>query len=106
MKRILSVKLDSNIYSQLESMAIKKGVSKSFLVRKQIESLFSAPEQNYEMTILHNITMALQNNRPLSFKVNWDKIEDELAHSEPQWSTADEAMNYVRNRKESDESIH
>jgi predicted DNA-binding protein len=98
MKKTLSVKLDANLYNQLELIAIRKGVSKSFLVRKNLESLLSESEEMDDLTLLNSTTKALQKNQPFPFKVNWQKIEQELAESKPEWPSADEAMKHSRKR--------
>ena len=70
MKKTLSVKLDSNIYNQLESLANKKGGSKSFLVRKKLEDLLLEPDTLNNMTLFNSLTLALQKNRSVSFSAN------------------------------------
>ncbi len=99
MKKTLSVKLDSNLYNQLELIANKKGVSKSFLVRKKLESLLLESDELANLTIFNSITVALQKNKPFPFKVNWREIELELAESTPRWPSADEAMRHCRKRQ-------
>ncbi len=99
MKKTLSVKLDSNLYNQLESIANKKGVSKSFLVRKKLEDLLLEPDELDNMTLFKSMTHALQKNKSVPFSVNWNKIELELAESTPQWPSADEAMGHCRKRQ-------
>ena len=106
MKKILSVKLDSNLYNQLELIANKKGVSKSFLVRKKLESLFWESDELENLTLFHSMTVALQKNNSFSFNVNWRKIELELTESIPQWPSADEAMRHSRKRPESYEGVY
>ncbi|MCD4718076.1 MAG: ribbon-helix-helix domain-containing protein [Desulfobacterales bacterium] len=98
MKKTLSVKLDANLYNQLELIAIRKGVSKSFLVRKKLESLLSESGEMDDLTLLNSITKALQKNQSFPFKVNWHRIERELAESTPEWPSADEAMKHSRKR--------
>lgn len=99
MKKTLSVKLDSNLYNQLELIANKKGVSKSFLVRKKLESLLLESDELDNLTLFNSMTVALQKNNSFPFNVNWRKIELELAESAPQWSCADEAMRHSRKRQ-------
>ena len=99
MKKTFSVKLDSNLYNQLELIANKKGVSKSFLVRKKLESLLLESDELDNLTIFNSITAALQKNNPFPFNVDWRKIELELAESTPQWPSADEAMRHCRKRQ-------
>jgi len=99
MKKTLSVKLDSSLYNQLESIANKKGVSKSFLVRKKLEDLLLEPDELDNMTLFNSITVALQKNKSVPFSVNWNKIELELAESTPQWPSANEAMSHLRKRQ-------
>ena len=53
MKKTLSVKLDSSLYNQLESIANKMGVSKSFLVRKKLEDLLLEPDELDNITLFH-----------------------------------------------------
>lgn len=98
MKKILSVKLDPILYNQLESIAAKKGVSKSFLVRKKLESLLSDTDKEINLTLLESMTAALRKNTSFSFKVNWKRIEKELSESIPPWPSADEAMKHSRRR--------
>jgi len=99
MKKNLSVKLDSNLYNQLESIANKKGVTKSFLVRRKLEDLLLEPDELDNMTLFNSITVALQKNKSVPFSVNWNKIELELAESTPQWPSANEAMSHLRKRQ-------
>ena len=99
MKRILTVKLDENLYKQLELLASKKGVSKSLLVRKELESLVANTGDEIDFTLLNSMTNALQKNKSLSFRTDWEKIERELRESAPRWPSADEAMEYSRKRK-------
>ena len=99
MKKTLSVKLDSSLYNQLESIAKKKGVSKSFLVRKKLEDLLLEPDELDNMTLFNSMTTALQKNKSVPFSVNWNKIELELAESTPQWPSANEAMRHFRKRQ-------
>lgn len=99
MKKILSVKLDSTLYNRLESIAGKKGVSKSFLVRKQLESLLSETSQEIDLGLLKSMTVALRKNKSFPFRVNWKKIEKELRESMPPWPSADEAMRHSRKRR-------
>jgi len=99
MKKNLSVKLDSNLYNQLESLANKKGVTKSFLVRRKLEDLLLEPDELDNMTLFNSITVALQKNKSVPFSVNWNKIELELAESTPQWPSANEAMSHLRKRQ-------
>ena len=70
MKKTLSVKLDSSLYNQLESIANKKGVSKSFLVRKKLEDLLLEPDELDNITLFHSMTVALQKNKSVPFSVN------------------------------------
>ena len=99
MKKTLSVKLDSSLYNQLESIAKKKGVSKSFLVRKKLEDFLLEPDELDNITLFNSMTVALQKNKSVPFSVNWNKIELELAESTPQWPSADEAMRHCRKRQ-------
>ena len=99
LKKILTVKLDEDLYNQLELLASKKGVSKSLLVRKELESLVSNAGEEIDFTLLELMTKALQKNRSFSFKTNWKKIESELTESIPRWPSADEAMEYSRKRR-------
>ena len=99
MKKTLSVKLDSSLYNQLESIAKKKGVSKSFLVRKKLEDLLLEPDELDNITLFNSMTVALQKNKSVPFSVNWNKIELELAESTPQWPSANEAMRHCRKRQ-------
>ena len=99
MKKTLSVKLDSSLYNQLESIANKKGVSKSFLVRKKLEDLLLEPDELDNMSLFNSMTVALQKNKSVPFSVNWNKIELELAESTPQWPSANEAMRHCRKRQ-------
>ena len=99
MKKTLSVKLDSSLYNQLESIANKKGVSKSFLVRKKLEDLLLEPDELDNITLFNSTTVALQKNTSVPFSVNWNKIELELAESTPQWPSANEAMRHSRKRQ-------
>jgi len=99
MKKILTVKLDSDLYNQLELLAEKKGVSKSFLVRKKLETLVSEVGEEIDFTSLELMTKALQKNKSFSFRTNWKKIERELSESTPRWPSADEAMNHSRKRR-------
>jgi len=99
MKKTLSVKLDSNLYNQLELIANKKGVSKSFLVRKKLESLLLESDEFDNLTLFNSMTVALQKNNSFPFNENWRKIELELAESTPQWPSADEAMRHSRKRQ-------
>ena len=99
MKKTLCVKLDSNLYNQLESIANKKGVSKSFLVRKKLEDLLLEPDELDNMTLFNSMTVALQKNKSVPFSVNWNKNELELAESTPRWPSANEAMRHCRKRQ-------
>ena len=99
MKKTLSVKLDSSLYNQLESIANKKGVSKSFLVRKKLEDLLLEPDELDNITLFNSMTVALQKNKSVPLSVNWNKIELELAESKPQWPSANEAMRHSRKRQ-------
>ena len=92
MKKTLSVKLDSNFYNQLELIANKKGVSKSFLVRKKLESLLLESDELDNLTLFNSMTLALQKNKSFPFNADWRKVELELAESKPEWPSADEAM--------------
>lgn len=98
MKKTLSVKLDSKFYHQLELIANKKGVSKSFLVRKNLESLLSESDELDNLTLFNSITSALQKNKSSPLNADWRKVELELAKSKPQWPSADAAMRYTRKR--------
>ena len=98
MKKTLSVKLDASLYNQLESVANKKGVSKSFLVRKKLEDFLLEPDELDNIALFNSMTVALQKNKSVPFTVNWNKIELELAESTPQWPSADEAMRHLRKR--------
>jgi predicted DNA-binding protein len=98
MKKTLSVKLDSNFYNQLELIANKKGVSKSFLVRKKLESLLLESDELDNLTLFNSITVALQKNKSFPFNADWRKVELELAESKPEWPSADEAMRHSRRR--------
>ena len=69
MKKTLSVKLDSSLYNQLESIANKKGVSKSFLVRKKLEDLLLEPDELENITLFNSMTVALQKNKSVPFSV-------------------------------------
>ncbi len=99
MKKTLSVKLDSSLYNQLESIANKKGVSKSFLVRKKLEDLLLEPDELDNITLFNSMTVALQKNKSVPFSVNWNKIELELAESTPRWASANEEMRLSRKRQ-------
>jgi predicted DNA-binding protein len=96
MKKTLSVKLDSNFYNQLELIANKKGVSKSFLVRKKLESLLLESDELDNLTLFNSMTLALQKNKSFPFNADWRKVELELAESKPEWPSADEAMRHSR----------
>ena len=98
MKKTLSVKLDSNVYNRLELIANKKGVSKSFLVRKKLESLLLESDELDNLTLFNSMTLALQKNKSFPFNADWRKVELELAESKPEWPSADEAMRYCRKR--------
>ncbi len=98
MKKTLSVKLDSKFYNQLELIANKKGVSKSFLVRKKLESLLSESDELDNLTLFNLMTLALQKNKSFPFNTDWRKVELELAESKPEWISADEAMRHSRKR--------
>ncbi len=65
MKKTLSVKLDSHLYNRLELMAKKKGVSKSFLVRKRLEGLLLEPDGLDNLSLFNSVTLALQKNKSL-----------------------------------------
>lgn len=98
MKKTLSVKLDSKFYDQLELIANKKGVSKSFLVRKKLESLLSESDELDNLSLFNLMTLALQKNKSFPFNTDWRKVELELAESKPEWISADEAMRHSRKR--------
>ena len=98
MKKTLSVKLDSKLYNQLELIAKKKGVSKSFLVRKKLESLLLESDELDNLTLFNLMTLALQKNKSFPFNTDWRKVELELAESKPEWISADEAMRHSRKR--------
>ncbi len=98
MKKTLSVKLDLNFYNQLELIANKKGVSKSFLVRKKLESLLLESDELDNLTLFNSTTLALQKNKSFPFNADWRKVELELAESKPEWPSADEAMRHSRKR--------
>ena len=98
MIKTLSVKLDSKFYDQLELIANKKGVSKSFLVRKKLESLLSESDELDNLTLFNLMTLALQKNKSFPFNTDWRKVELELAESKPEWISADEAMRHSRKR--------
>ena len=98
MKKTLSVKLDSNVYNRLELIANKKGVSKSFLVRKKLESLLLESDELDNLTLFNSMTLALQKNKSFPFNADWRKVELELAESKPEWPSADAAMRYCRKR--------
>ena len=98
MKKTLSVKLDSNFYNQLELIANMKGVSKSFLARKKLESLLSESYESDNLILFNLMTLALQKNRSFPFNTDWSKVELELAESKPEWISADEAMRHSRKR--------
>ena len=98
MKKTLSVKLDSKFYNQLELIANKKGVSKSFLVRKKLESLLSESDELDNIALFNLMTLALQKNKSFPFNTDWRKVELELAESKPEWISADEAMRHSRKR--------
>ena len=98
MKKTLSVKLDSKFYDQLELIANKKGVSKSFLVRKKLESLLSESDELDNLILFNLMTLALQKNKSFPFNTDWRKVELELAESKPEWISADEAMRHSRKR--------
>lgn len=98
MKKTLSVKLDSKLYNQLELIANKKGVSKSFLVRKKLESLLSESDELDTLSLFNLMTLALQKNKSFPFNTDWRKVELELAESKPEWISADEAMRHSRKR--------
>lgn len=98
MKKTLSVKLDSKFYNQLELIANKKGVSKSFLVRKKLESLLSESDELDNLALFNLMTLALQKNKSFPFNTDWRKVELELAESKPEWISADEAMRHSRKR--------
>ena len=98
MKKTLSVKLDLNFYNQLELIANKKGVSKSFLVRKKLESLLWESDELDNLTLFNSITVALQKNKSSQFNADWRKVELELAESKPEWPSADEAIRHCRKR--------
>jgi len=98
MKKTLSVKLDSKFYNQLELIANKKGVSKSFLVRKKLESLLSESDELDNLSLFNLMTLALQKNKSFPFNTDWRKVELELAESKPEWISADEAMRHSRKR--------
>ena len=98
MKKTLSVKLDSNLYNQLELIANKKGVSKSFLVREKLAGLLLESDEVDNAALFNSMTVALQKNKTFPFNADWRKVELELAESKPQWPSADEAMRYCRKR--------
>ena len=98
MKKTLSVKLDSNLYNQLESIADKKGVSKSFLVRRGLEAILTEPDELETLSRFRSMTLALQRNKSLPFDTDWHRVEMELAESKPEWMSADEAMRHSRRR--------
>ena len=98
MEKTLSVKVDLNFYNQLELIANKKGVSKSFLVRKKLESLLWESDELDNLTLFNSITVALQKNKSSQFNADWRKVELELAESKPEWPSADEAMRHSRRR--------
>lgn len=98
MKKTLSVKLDSSLYNQLELKANEMGVSKSFLVRKRLEGLLLESDELDNLTLFSSMTLALQKNKSFPFSTDWRKVEIELAESEPEWISADEAMTHSRKR--------
>lgn len=98
MKKTLSLKIDTNFYDRLASLAAKKGVSKSFLVRKGLENLLLQADELADLTLFHETTLALQKNKPLPFSTDWQRIEQELAESTPRWPSADDAMRYSRKK--------
>jgi predicted transcriptional regulator len=99
MKKILTVKLDEDLYNKLDLLASKKGVSKSLLVRKELTNLVSEARNEIDFTLLDAMTKALHNNKSLPFRTNWKQIENELKESNPRWPSADEAMEYFRKRR-------
>ena len=98
MKKTLSVKLDSNFYNQLELIANKKGVSKSFLVREKLAGLLLESDEVDNTALFNSMTAALQKNKSFPFNPDWRKIELELAKSKPEWPSADEAIRHSRKR--------
>lgn len=98
MKKTLSVKLDSSLYDQLELIANKKGVSKSFLVREKLEGILLESDEEDNTALFNSMTVALQKNKSFPFNADWHKIELELTESTPRWSSADEAMRHCRKR--------
>jgi putative lipase involved disintegration of autophagic bodies len=79
-------------------IANKKGVSKSFLVRKKLESLLSESDELDNLTLFNLMTLALQKNKSFPFNTDWRKVELELAESKPEWNSADGAMRHSRKR--------
>ena len=82
----------------MELIANKKGVSKSFLVRKKLESLLSESDELDNLALFNLMTLALQKNKSFPFNTDWRKVELELAESKPEWISADEAMRHSRKR--------
>ena len=68
------MKLNSSLYNRLESIANKKGVLKSFLVRKKLEDLLLEPDELDNITLFNSMTVALQKNKSVPFSVNWNYV--------------------------------
>jgi len=98
MSKIVSVKLDESLFQRLDRLAKVRGVSKSSIIKKGIEMVTSKASDQGDEEFVKTINRALRYNRPISVKVDWDKITKELSETSPRWKTVEEAMDYTRRR--------
>ncbi len=98
MSKTLSVKLDEKMFENLESTSRKTSLSKSALVKRGITLVLS--EKNaFHPEVFSKAVEALINDKPIKNFVDWEKIEESIDKSSPEWETVEEAMSQVRMRK-------
>ncbi len=98
MSKTLSVKLDEKMFENLERTSRKTGLSKSALVKRGI-TLILTEKNAFHLEVFSKAVEALINNKPIKNIVDWEKIEESIDKSSPQWETVEEAMSQVRMRK-------
>lgn len=98
MSKTLSVKINQQLFKKLETMARARGVSKSSVVKRGLElALFE--KEGWPQELVKQVSEALREDRRVPVRVNWQRVEKELARTSPKWKTLAEAMSASRGRE-------
>ena len=86
---VLTVRMDDELLRKLETLARRRGVTRSALVKKLLQEALKRQERG---EVWEEVLQALRKGRRPSVSVDWSHVKEELSRTEPRFLTVEEAL--------------